>query len=186
MKRLLLAGLLVLPFAIARAQQNDAYGSLIGMADSAASDQGPQAGVMPPDRPADDEGPRSPADAKSDSSPAVERTEADIVPPAPAPARRAPSTRRDRSEKSRDDDAPSVAVPAAGAPRVWTKFFSSLMPPMARIRAFEVAASTAARRARPEAPRPATAASDAGAAQGLLELVAAATTPTAPQSAPDR
>ncbi|MCR4294725.1 MAG: hypothetical protein NUW21_04275, partial [Elusimicrobia bacterium] len=53
MKRFLLAGLLVVPFALSRsgvrADEHDAYGSLIGMAASASSDKGPRAGGIPPD-----------------------------------------------------------------------------------------------------------------------------------------
>lgn len=173
MKRLLLAGLLVLPFALARAQQSDAYGSLIGMADSAASDKGPQAGVIPPGRPADDEEPRYPAVA-----PAVDWTETEIVPSAPSPAQRSLSPRRDRSKKRRNDDAPSVTVPSAGAPRVWTKVFSALLPPMVRISSYEVVVSSAVRRDKFDSPRPETSAVVVGGARGVLELVAVATAPT--------
>lgn len=149
MKRLLLAGLLVLPFALARAQQSDAYGSLVGLADSASSDKGPQAGEILPD----------------DGSARIET---------PVKKAAAPGTKR---EAAKDGDAPSVSVPAAAAPRVWTRLFASLLPAMTRVPSFEVAASTAARRGRPEPARPATAASAAGSAQGLLEFVAVATAP---------
>jgi hypothetical protein len=64
--------------------------------------------------------------------------------------------------------------------------FSALIPSTARIPAFEVSPSTAARRGPSERARPATVASAAGAAQGLIELVSAATTPAAPQASPDR
>ncbi len=52
MKRLLFAGFLILPFTLVRtyahAERDDAYGSLVGMADSASRDRGPQAGEIPP------------------------------------------------------------------------------------------------------------------------------------------
>ena len=114
MKRLLLAGPFLLIFALsgARADPNDAYGSLVGMADSASRDQGPQAGEI------------SPARAGKSAKKA----------PAPAPGA--------RSEAAKDNDAPFVAVPAAAAPRAWTRLFSSLLPPMARV-PFGVAVSTA-------------------------------------------
>ena len=168
MKRLLLAGLLAVPVALsrsgARADQDDAYGSLIGMAGSAASDRGPEAGGIPPDNPSMEQGPASPA--PSAEAPAAAAAPAPAAKPAPAP-----SARREAVES---DDAPSVAVPAATAPRVWTKVFSTLLPPMARAAAFEVEASTSA------GARAAAAASAAGSAQGLLELVAAATAPSSP------
>ena len=182
MKRLLLAATFLLPFAIVHAQQNDAYESLVSMADAAAEDKGPRA-----DLDGERSAPAAPEAAKADSEapagvgsevPGEARSEAKPSAPAPAPKRERPAPRH--------DDAPSVPVPAAAAPRVWTKMFSSLLPSLARIPAFEVSASTAVRRGRPEPAHPATAASAAGAAQGLLELVAVATTPTAPQNAPGR
>ena len=178
MKRLLLAGLLVLPFALARAQQGDAYGSLVGMADSAASDQGPQAGEIGSDLAGERLGSEPPEAAKAGfEAPAGERSEVKVEAPAPA---RAP--KRERVKPRREDDEPAVSVPAAAAPRVWTKVFSSLLPNMTRGSSFEVAASTAARRARPGPARPDTAASAAGSAQGMLELVAVAPNPAAPGS----
>lgn len=175
MKRLLLAGLLVLPLALsrtgARAEQDDAYGSLVGMADSAAGDRGPQAGDIPPDNAAA-EGRRIPG-APSGDAPETEFGSAQAVRTAKKPTEA-------KREAAKESDAPSVAVPAVSAPRVWTKVFSSLIPSMTRVPAYEVAASTAPRRARPEPAREATAASAAGGARGLLELVAAATAPTAP------
>lgn len=169
MKRLLLAGLLALPLALsrtgARADQDDAYGSLVGMAGSAASDRGPEAGDIPPDNPSIETRSSSPA---ASAAPAAAYAPARAEKPAkPVPA---PAAKR---EAAKDDDAPSVAVPAASAPRVWTKVFSTLLPPAARAAGFEVAASTASRGARPSTP-----ASAAGSAQGLLELVAAATAPS--------
>lgn len=173
MKRLLLAGLLVLPLALsrtgARADQDDAYVSLVSMADSAASDRGPEAGAIPPDSPSIEEASSTPA--PSVEGPAPEAAPVRTAKPAPAPAAR-------REAPTKEDDAPAVTVPAAAAPRVWTRVFATLLPPMRRASSFEVAASTAPRGARPEAPRPSTPASAAGSAQGLLELVAAATAPS--------
>ena len=77
---------------------------------------------------------------------------------------------------------PAVTVPAPQAPRIWTRLFASLLPPMPRASEFEVAASTAAPRARPVPSRPATPASAAGSAQGLLEVVSAATAPASPDT----
>jgi len=166
MKRLLLAGLLVLPFAVARAQQDDAYGSLVGMA--YAPEKGPATETIPADNPYAEESRRNaaPSEDAPESATAPARAEKS--------APRKPS-REPKREAAQDDEAPLVAVPAAPAPRVWTKFFSSLMPPTSRIPSFEVAASTSPRRSRPETVRPETAASAAGAAQGILELVAATT-----------
>jgi hypothetical protein len=183
MKRLLLAGTFLLPFAIVHAQQNDAYESLVSMADSAAEDKGPRAD-LDEDRSASAAPEAANTDLEAPAGAGSEvrgeaRSEAKPAAPAPAPKRERPAPRH-------DDDAPPVAVPAAAAPRVWTKMFSSLLPSLARVPAFEVSVSTVVRRSRLEPAHPATAASAAGAAQGLIELVAAATTPTAPQSALDR
>lgn len=173
MKRLLLAGLLVIPVALsrtgARADQDDAYGSLVSMADSAASDRGPEAGSIPPDSPAMEEAASSAA--PSPAAPSPEAAPARTAKPAPTPAAR-------REAPTKEDDAPAVAVPVAAAPRVWTRVFSSLLPPMRRASSFEVSLSTSPRGARPEAARPSTPASAAGSAQGLIELVAAATAPS--------
>ncbi len=124
MKRLLLAAILVLSFALiragARAEADDAYGSLVGMADSATGDRGPQAGEIPPDNPA--------------------------MPASAAIPARAP--KKTSAESPKDEDAPAVSVPPAAPPRVWTRLFASLLPPPARPASFEVALSTAPRRAR--------------------------------------
>jgi len=172
MKRLLLAGLLVLPFAPVRAERDDAYVSLVGMADSASGDRGPEAGEIPS------------ADAAESSrvqgAPSGEAPITDFGPArAVKAARKASSPAAKPARKS--DDAPSVAVPAVPVPRIWTRMFASLVPSRARVSSdYEVAASTAARRARPEPAREATPASVAGSAQGLLELVAVATAPALP------
>ena len=149
MKRLLLAGSLALLFALsrvgARAEQDDAFGSLIGMADSASNDKGPQADLdemRASSTPPEGTKPDSPAPASEESAtrPAA---------PAPVPASAAPAApKRRRVEPRRDDGLGAVAVPAASAPRVWTKLFSSLLPPMARVSSFEVSASTGAGRGR--------------------------------------
>lgn len=174
MKRLLLAGLLVIPVALsrtgARADEDDAYVSLVSMAGSAASDRGPEAGAVPPDNP-------SIGEASSAPAPSVEAPAPERVPAPAAPKARASSPAAEREARKRDDDAPAVTVPAAAAPRVWTRVFSALVPPMRRAPSFEVALSTSPRGARPEAPRPSTPASDTGSAQGLLEFVAVATAP---------
>ncbi|PIR18168.1 MAG: hypothetical protein COV48_07855 [Elusimicrobia bacterium CG11_big_fil_rev_8_21_14_0_20_64_6] len=168
MKLLLLAGLLVLPSA--RAQQSDAYGSLVGMAVSAASDPGPQVGTV------------SPA-----TTVAVERGYETISPDTQArtefvagrSAWPAKSARTSRSERETErDDSPAVVMPRAAVPRVWTRVFSALLPPMVRISSYEVAVSTVARIVRFETPRPETNAAVVGGARGVLELVAVATAPT--------
>jgi len=176
MKRLLLAGLLVTTMALSRAValagQDDAYGSLIGMAESASSDKGPEAGDMPSDLGNNRDAGRPGADAPKPviETRTAERREVKPAAHAPAPKR----------EAAKDDDAPSVAVPAAPAPRVWTRLFSSLLPPVARLPDFDVAISSVTRRRHPAPAHPATAESAAGSAQGMLELVAAATAPSAP------
>lgn len=170
MKRLLLAGLLALPLALARpgarADEHDAYASLVGMAGSASSDRGPQAGDIPPDLAGRVAG-RSAARAEL-PEPAPE-AQAVPAPVEVEPAAAVSAPKRERARPAREEAAPFVFVPTAAAPRVWTKVFASLLPPMKRAPAFEVAASTSARLA--------TAASDAGSAQGLRELFAAATAP---------
>lgn len=157
----------------ARAGQDDAYGSLVGMAESASSDEGPDAGSMPSDllNHSDRSAGRSPRSVPETSKAGFG---------APAVVRRVdnPVVRAPKREAAKNEGAPLVAVPAAPAPRVWTRLFSSLLPPMTRVSRFEVATSTVALTVQP--PHPATAASSAGSAQGLLELVAAATAPSAP------
>lgn len=175
MKRLLLAGLLALPLALARpgarADEHDAYASLVGMAGSASADRGPQAGEIPPDLAGrmTARAPRRAEDPESDP-------EAQAVPERvqTGPVAAAPGPQRQGARPPREEASPSVLVPPSAAPRVWTKVFASLIPPMRRAPAFEVEAST----------RPATAASDAGAAQGLRELFAAATAPAVPPLKP--
>lgn len=174
MKRLLLAGLLVLPLALsrlgARAEQGDAYGSLVGMADIAGTDKGPDAGEMPRDTGGETR--------RAAGAPSGETIRAEYgAPRAEAPAKKTagPAAKR---EAARDDDAPSVAVPAPGPRRVWTRLFASLVPSLRPSPAFEVSVSTEGRSLRPVPARPATEASAAGSAQGLLEFVAVATAPS--------
>lgn len=174
MIRLLLAVLLVVaPAAFSRAEQDDAYGNLIGMADSAATDKGPDAGEIPAGAPKTE----APAEQAPKDAPApAEAAEGPKPEPAPT-AKPAPPVRPARKERA-DDDGPLVAAPAAPAPRVWTRLFASLLPPPAPVGSFEVAASTsAAPPVRPAAARAVTRASVAGSAQGLRELVATATAP---------
>lgn len=172
MKRQGLAGLLLLTLAlwrpIARADQDDAYGSLVGMADSASSDKGPDAGEVPADGPVSAE--RGLSVASAEVAPKAASGAARAV----IPTRKAPAQKR---EIVKEDDAPVVAVPLAAAPRMWTKVFSSLLPAVVRGDSFELEVSTVARRARAEPSRSATAASLAGSAQGFLELVATASAP---------
>lgn len=173
MRRLPLAVLLVLAVALSRAgvraEPDDAYGSLVGMADSAAGDKGPQAGDIPRDNAPADEG--RIAAATSSEAPKTDFGSAQAV----RPAKKAAMPGAKAAQK--EGDAPSVAVPAASAPRVWTKVFSSLIPSLTRVASYEIAASTAAHRVRLEGSRAVTAATAAGSAQGILELVAAATAP---------
>ncbi len=181
MKRPLLAGLAVLVLALARpgarggrasAQQSDAYGSLVGMAVSASSDKGPEAGEIKPDAAHREKGA---ADAPSGDAPKTVYGSAFVQ----KSERTSPSPGDNRPPAKDEKEAPAVAAPAssAAAPRIWTRLFSSLLPPMTRIPAFEVAASTAPRRVRRSLERPVTTASAAGSAQGLLEIVSASNAP---------
>jgi len=172
MKRLLLAAILIASFAFSRAgarAEEDAYGSLIGMADSASGDKGPQAGDIPPDNAAMRE-------ARRAESPAYASGSAEPGTTASAPAR-APKPAKAKREEAKEDEAPAVTVPPPAPRRAWTRMFSSLMPPPSRPSSFEVALSTAPRRYRAKTSPHPTAASEAGMAQGMLELVAAATAP---------
>jgi hypothetical protein len=176
MKRLLLAVVLLAAFALTRAgvraEQDDALDSLVGMADASKSDKGPDAGDISADRTRKEESkPAAPEPLKTDEHHVETKPEASPEVKAPAPIK------GKRAETRRDEEGPSVAVPASAAPRIWTKVFSSLLPAPSRATVFEVAASTSARRARLEPAHPATPASVAGSAQGMIELVAAATAP---------
>jgi len=176
MKRALLAGLLLLPFTLARAET--AYVSLIGMADSASTDRGPQAGDIPPGGSEAMQG-RSAAEggdesAESFSSPA--RAVAKIEERPSQAAAQEPAER----EAGKENASPAVAMPAPAAPRIWTQFFSSLLPATPSVPSFEIAVSTRPRLV-PKAPPSRTSASAEGSAQGLRELFAAATAPIALQ-----
>ena len=171
MIRLFLAVLLVLPVAaLVRADEDNAYGSLVGMADSASTDKGPEAGEIPSDLAPTGRRTESepPADQTGPAEPAVARVEEKkIVSAGPAPSR-----------ARKENNAAAVAVPVAPAARVWTRLFASLLPPMTRVASFDIEVSTTILRARPAPVRAVTPASAAGAAQGLLELVATATAPS--------
>lgn len=182
MGRLLLAVTLAFGSALARCESG-AFQSLIAMADSASTDLGPNAGELPKDEPKPapkpasdaDSGPVVDGDAPLKDAVGSPAAEAPARAPAPAP----------RPETKPEAGPAVVAVPSAQAPRVWTRMFASLIPPMPRLEAkYEVATSTRpARAARPaEASRKATAASKFGSAMGLSELVAT----TAAASSPDR
>jgi len=177
MTRLLLAVTLLLP-ALSRAEQDDAYGSLVGMASVAAADKGPDAGEPPKGEPARETSAAKPEETEPGerevqiaSEPAPNKTpSATATAPAPAPA---------PGRESKDDSGRAVTVPAPQPPRIWTRLFASLLPPATRAAAFEIEASTAAPRALPEPRRPSTPASVAGSEQGLLEFVSATTAPPA-------
>ena len=173
MNSLLLSALLVTSVSIgARAEQSDAYVSLVGMADSASTDKGPEPGEIASNT---IEEQRSSDDASSSVEPKTEIGSSPVealtvTTPEPKPViARAPSRK--------EDDTPVVIVSQARSPRIWTKLFASLLPPMTRIELFEVKASSVVLLARPAPTRPATPASVTGSARGLLEVVAAATAP---------
>jgi hypothetical protein len=177
MKRAFLAGLLLLPLALARTRaQETAYVSLVGMADSASTDRGPQAGEIPQGDLAPMEGrPASePNDGSAGSFSSTAPESPIIARPEDAPPK--PAAKPVKREARKEGDAPTVAVPAPSAPRIWTQFFSSLLPASSPASSFEVAVSTVPR-VRAKTARLATSASSAGAAQGFLELVATATAP---------
>jgi hypothetical protein len=176
MQRALLVVLVLLPFALARTRaQETAYVSLVGMADSAAADRGPQAGEIPRD-----------LAPMEESSAAASREQPETAPISPVTSKieekpiHAPGPKPIKREAVKEGDAPLVAAPARSAPRIWTSFFSSLLPAASPVPSFEVGASTAAR-ARHAFARPATTASAAGAAQGFRELFAASTAPLSPK-----
>ncbi len=177
--RLLLAAALVLPLS-ARAEERDAYGSLVAMGESAKTDKGPDAGELA----LPENGSR---DKKPEEKGAAPDGENDLNPEAaPAPARSAPAVSTSAAPAPAKEEAgrPAVLAQAGRAPRVWTSLFASLLPPLrpaSDVPLFEVAVSTAALRPRPLVVRPVTTASQAGAAQGLLEVVAMATAPADPR-----
>lgn len=161
MKRPLLAAALLVSFglALSRARADEgAYGSLIGMAQSASEDRGPDAGEAPA------------RDAQ------MKDALKDVVARAPAPRRAAAAP----APAPRDDER---GVPAASsqAPRLWTRLYATLLPTWRRAApsrsALEPAVSTAAVRA----PLPDWDAVRAGERRGLAELLSASAAPADPQ-----
>jgi hypothetical protein len=166
----LAALLIAVGLASARADEG-AYGSLMGMARSASQDRGPDADDG--SAPARDDAMR---DALKD---AVAQT------PAPRDAARARSVPAAETEQGR---AP-VSVPAAPAPRLWTRLYSTLIPSWRRTASFKsefdaTSSSAAATAALPPAlPAPLTdaAAVKAGERRGLAELMSTSVAPAEPQ-----
>lgn len=178
MKRILLAGLAVCALVLARervrADQENAYDSLLGMAASAALDKGPEIGTVPEGRPGIRVSVARGASAerlvRGGSGPAASSAFEPASGEASPARKRAPGPDFEPVGASR-------AVPA----RIWTHLFASLLPPLgtAPREAFAVESSSAASRA-PSAPREMRApleAHESGSAMGLRELVAAATAP---------
>lgn len=173
MKRLLLAAVLLAPLS-ARAEERDAYGSLVAMGVSAKTDKGPAAEEL--DLPKDfrrakpDEKGGAPDD-ENELNPEAAPRPAPAVSTAVAPAPTA---------KKEDESRLPVKAEAAAAPRAWTRVFAALIPApkSSGIPSFDVAVSTHAPRLRMIAIRTVTPASQAGSAKGLLEVVAMATAPS--------
>ena len=151
MKRIALAALLALGgFAFARADEG-AYKNLVGMA-QAAPDRGPEADDAPPD-------------ASSRMG-----TLKDAVADVPSPRARADAA----------PFSPLAASPAAAAPRLWTRLYSTLLPswrlPAPFSSAFEPAVSTGPARTSSTPlpalmPPPDSEAVAAGERRGLAELM---------------
>lgn len=184
MGRLLCAGLLLAALAASSRAEEDAYVALVGMALSASTDRGPEAGDLPKDSAKG--GAAREAAPDEGSSTAEPLKDAVKSPEEPAPAAPAPASAAVMKTEEKRAAAPAVAVPADRAPRVWTRFFASLSPSMPTLEPkFEAPASTSAARVplRPRpAPRQAPSAAKFGAAMGLTELVAT----SAAVSLPDR
>ena len=150
-------------FAFARADEG-AYKNLVGMAQAAATDRGPDADDAP--------------ERAATGTEALKDALTDIRAPraaATSPALRAPFA------AAKADPGPSlVAVPVASKPRLWTRLYSTLVPswrrPAFRSSSFEAAASTGTVRA-PMTPLPAlmpppdSDAVAAGERRGLAELM---------------
>lgn len=172
MKRPLLAAAFVLASLTAFARNGSgagAYGSLVGMAQSATEDAGPDAGELPPDRARVPEGLRDavaqPPAVRIAATPASAARPGSAGPAAPASA----------------PDPRVVAAPPPAAPRIWTRLYATLLPswrPRGAVAASSAPAlSTATFRAVP-APLPAD--KDgvlAGEVRGLAELVSASAAP---------
>jgi hypothetical protein len=163
-KRFSLAALLAFGvMALARADDG-AYRNLLGMAQAAATDKGPD----PDDAPAS---PQRGADALKDAI-------ADAPPPVPAAKPDAPVPAAARSELPRADFA-EIVVAAPPRPRLWTRLYATLRPswhrPAALSGPFDLAVSTPAVRA--PAPLPAlmpppdSEAVKAGERRGMAELM---------------
>jgi hypothetical protein len=167
-------------FALARADEG-AYTSLVGMAQSAQQDQGPDAGAIPPGA-----GKTGPKDAGGSERPsaaagAAEAPEAlkDAVADAPAP-------RGAAAKAAGAAGSPAFSFSPVPGPRLWTRLYATLMPSWRRIPAlksgFEPSVSTATARAPLSflVPPPDSEAVKAGERRGLAELLSAsAATPDA-------
>ncbi|MFI5345762.1 MAG: hypothetical protein ACHQ51_05250 [Elusimicrobiota bacterium] len=175
MKRIVPIAALLIASAFVSARADDAaYGSLVGMARSAARARTADA-------------------AEADAGGADDRMREalkDAVAQTPAPRApvRAPTAPAPDAEEGR---AP-VSVPAAApARRMWTRLYSTLMPSWRRLPVlqdeFAPSASTATVRAAPPAavaapePLPDSAAVKAGERRGLAELLSASAAPSDPQ-----
>lgn len=172
---------LVLARPAARADEG-AYGSLVGMADSAAHDSGPDDGDIPPDAAA-----RSNRDAARPAPRGAAAPDAPLASASPAPsvAPAAPTPSSAPVDASSLKDAlaepPGPAARRAGPPpRPWTRLYSTLMPSWRKVPAlksgYDAPASTAPARAaaRPAAPAsidPDSEAIKAGERRGLAELL---------------
>lgn len=160
MKRTFLAALTATAvFALARADDG-AYLSLIGMARSAKTDRGPDAGAAPERR-----------------SAAVQASKTD------GPG--ASGAEADDGAALRD----AVAQPLVPKPRLWTRLYATLLPPWRRTPAlqdaFEPAVSTSAARVRRPLPAlmppPDSESVKAGERRGLAELLSASAAPSGVQ-----
>lgn len=161
MKRPLLAAalLFVLGLALSRARADEgAYGSLVGMAQSASEDRGPDA----------------------DASPARDAQMADALKDAVA---QAPAPRRAASAQAPAPRDGARAVPAApsGAPRLWTRLYATLMPAWRRAISSTAAVEPDVSTAAVHAPLPDWDAVKAGERRGLAELLSASAAPADPQ-----
>jgi hypothetical protein len=166
---------LLLCSAARAARADDAYASLVGMAQAAASDRGPDAGAVPPGRAAPARRAGEPASrraepaAASSASPAAGEVLRDAVgAPSALPASAASAV-------------PPAAVLPGGLRGAWVRLYATLAPSPRRVPSFEApAVSTAAARVAPAPPaRPDPAA--AGARRGLNELLSAASAPVDPR-----
>ena len=149
--------------ALSRAEQADAYKSLRGMAESAATDRGPNAGGIDgakAERAAD------PKRRKGFSSRENGAARAGGTASAETDLRDSVSDTRPAAAAPREEEAkpegPSVAAPFSPRPRLWTRLFAALLPP-SKPRFDAPQLSTATRRLTPEEA--------AGQARGLQEII---------------